>query len=39
MVDCKPMSTLLEAKTKTPTNDTLPEDPHSFVDLLLPYSI
>ena len=30
MVDCKPMSTLLEAKTRTSSNDVLLEDPSYF---------
>jgi len=34
MVDCKPMSTSLEAKTKTTTNDILLQDPHVFRGLV-----
>ncbi|RVW59273.1 Retrovirus-related Pol polyprotein from transposon RE1 [Vitis vinifera] len=34
MVDCKPMNTLLEAKTRTSSNDVLLEDPSYFRGLV-----
>jgi hypothetical protein len=39
VVNCKPMSTLLEAKTKTPINKHYWKIHTLFVDLLVPYSI